>query len=272
MTKVSVNNMDVYYEEQGSGDEVVLLVQHGGQSKNEMLSLLPPEYHIFIVDLPGYGRSTNLKKFRGFELWSNDIYKFSQKLHLKKFTYIGTSMTGIVGFQLALDHPEIIKALIPIVSIPVSNVPLPGPEEQKALDSGTVEEHTAVTQKGFLFPKSTTDKERLRRRELAQRHLGQRRETTDREALSFLQEQILRTKEGREKFIPRLKDIKVPTLLLLGAYDYSNPLDQAIISAMSIPGSKAVFFEDYGHGLSIESPEKVADEIIMFINDLNRNK
>lgn len=272
MTTVAVNEMEVFYEEQGSGDEVVLFVQHSGQSKNEMLSLLPPEYHIFIVDLPGYGRSTNLKKFRGFELWSNDIYKLTEELNLKKFIYIGTSMTGIVGFHLALEHPEIIKGLIPIVSIPVSNVPLPGPEEQKAIDSGTVEEHTAVTQKGFLFPKSTTDKERLRRRELAQRNLGQRRETTDREALSLLQEQILLTKESREKLVPRLKDIKAPTLLLLGAHDYSNPLDEAIISATSIPGSKAVFFEDYGHGLSLESPEKVADEIIMFVNDLNRSK
>jgi pimeloyl-ACP methyl ester carboxylesterase len=237
-----------------------------------MLPLLPPEYHIYVVDLPGYGRSTNLHTFRGFKQWSDDIFTFSRKLSVKKFIYVGFSMTGQVGYQLAFDYPDVVKALIAIVSIPISKVPLPGPEEQKALDSGTIEEYHSITQKGFLFPIPTTDKKRLQRREQAEKRPWQKSEATDREALSFMQDQILRTKEEREKFMPHLEEMKVPTLLLLGGHDWSNPIDQSIISAMSIPKAKAVFFQDYGHGLRIESPEKVADEIIMFVNDLNRNK
>jgi len=271
MARMSVKDIDIYYEEQGSGNEVLIFAQHGGESKNEMLSLLPSEYHIYIVDLPGYGRSTNLKEFRGFKQWSDDIYAFSRKCNLGKFTYIGYSMTGIVGFQLALDHPEILKALIPIASIPIPNVPLPGPEEQKALESGNVREYRSITQRDLLFPTLTSDKKRLLRREQAQQRFRQDTKSSSKEDLALMQNQILETKEGREEFVNHLQQIRVPTLLLLGAHDWSNPLDQAIVSAMSIPGAKAVFFQDYGHGLSLESPEKVADEIIVFIKDLSRN-
>lgn len=270
MAKILLNNMDVYYEEQGSGDEIFIFAQHGGKSKNEMLSFLPSEYHVYVVDLPGYGRSTNLNEFRGFKQWSDDIYTFSRKLSINKFIYVGFSMTGQVGYQLALDHPGIVKGFIAIASVPISNVALPGPEEQKLLDSGTVEEYQAFTKTDFLFPVATTDKARLRRREEDQKRRQIKNNATDRETLSFLQDQILRTKEGRENIVPHLKELKVPTLLLLGGHDRSNPNDQSITSAMLIPGAKAVFFQDYGHGLSIEGPEKVAEEIVLFVNDLNK--
>jgi pimeloyl-ACP methyl ester carboxylesterase len=270
MARLMINGIDIYYEELGSGDEVFLYVQHGGQSKNEMLSLLPPEYHIFFMHLPGYGKSTQLKEFRGFEQWNDDIYTFSRKLKLDKFIYIGFSLTGIVGFYLALEHPEIFKALIPIVSIPVAHVPPPDPAEQKALDSGNFEEHQSVTERLFLFPAETSDKRRLLLREKARKQLRQDKESTDKESLAYRQDQIIRSKEGRERFVPHLKDIKVPTLLLFGGRDYANPNDQVIASAMSIPGAKAVFFQDYGHGLSLEGPGKIADEIILFVNELNR--
>lgn len=272
MAEIMINGISTYYEELGSGDEVFLYVQHGGELKNEMLSLLPSEYHIYFIHLPGYGKSTQLKEFRGFKQWSDDIFTFSRKLNLGKFIYIGFSMTGIVGYYLALEHPELFKALVTIVSIPVSKVPAPHPEEQKALDSGTFEEHQAVTEKLFLFPADTSDKRRLSLREKARKQLRQEAESTDKESLAYRQDQILRSKEGRERFVPHLKEMKVPTLMLFGGHDYANPIDQVITSAMSIPGSKAVFFEDYGHGLSLEGPEKIADEIILFVNDLNTRK
>jgi pimeloyl-ACP methyl ester carboxylesterase len=268
MARIMINGIDTYYEEIGSGDEAFLYVQHGGQSKNELLSLLSPKYHIYCIHLPGYGKSTKLKEFRGFKQWSDDIYTFSRKLNLDKFIYVGFSLTGIVGFYLAQEHPELFKALITIVSIPVANVPPPHPEEQKALDSGTFEEHRAVTDKLFLFPAETSDKRRLLLREKARKQLPQDKETTDKESLAYRQDQILGSKEGRERFVPHLKEIKVPTLMLFGGRDYANPIDQVITSAMSIPGAKAVFFEDYGHGLSLEGPDKIANEIFLFVNEL----
>jgi pimeloyl-ACP methyl ester carboxylesterase len=226
-------------------------------------------YHIYIVDLPGYGRSTNLNTFRGFAKWTDDLYAFTRELRINKFIYVGYSMTGLVGYQLALEHPEALKALIPIVSVPVSSVPLPDREEQQALESGTIEDYRAITQKALLFPVPTSDKKRLIRREQALQRGWQKTEATDREALAYMQDQILRTKEGREKMFLRLNEIKVPTLLLFGGQDWSNPITQAIISAMSIPGAKAVFFQDYGHGLTIEGPERLANEITLFVNELN---
>ena len=269
MAVISINGVDVYYEEQGTGTEVFLIVMHG-RNELEFMSLLPPEYHTFRVDLPGYGRSTNLKEFRGFKQWSEDIYNFSQRLGLDKFIYIGYSMTGIVGFQLVLDHPEVVKGFIPLTSIPIPEVPLPGSEEKALMESGDAEAHEAYMEKTFLFPVSTDDKTRLQRRERNRQQRLKNAEKTNTDLSGSLDEQILFTKEGREKTVPRLREIRVPTLLLFGAQDWSNPLVPAITSAMSIPNAKAVFYQDYGHGLPVEGPDKIVDEIVTFVNELNK--
>ena len=46
-----------------------------------------------------------------------------------------------------------------------------------------------------------------------------------------------------------------------------NPADILMIAECFV--KKAVFFQDYAHLLPVESPEKVVDEIILFVNDLN---
>lgn len=269
MAIISVNGVDVYYEERGTGTEAFIIALHS-QNELEFISLLPPEYHTFRVDLPGYGRSTNLTEFRGFKQWSEDIYTFSQKLGLDKFIYIGYSMTGQVGFQLILDHPEVIKGFIPLTSIPIPEVSPPGAREKELMESGDTEAHEAYLEKAFLFPVATTDKIRLQRRVRNRQERRKNVVQVNTNLTVSLEEQMLFTKEGREKTVPHLGEIRVPTLLLFGAQDWSNPLVPAITSAMSIPNAKAVFFQDYGHGLPVEGPDKLVDEIVLFVNELNR--
>ena len=44
----------------------------------------------------------------------------------------------------------------------------------------------------------------------------------------------------------------------------------SLLAAKAVPGAKAVFFQDESHMLPQESPEKVADEIKLFVTQLNR--
>ena len=198
MAIISINGVDVYYEERGTGTEAFIVAMHG-RNELEFISLLPPEYHTFRIDLPGYGRSTNLKEFRGFKQWSEDIYTFSQKLGLDKFIYIGYSMTGMVGFQLVLDHPEVVKGFIPLASIPIPKVPLPGDEETEFTNTGDAEAYQAYLEKTLLFPVATTDKNRLQRRERDRQERLKNAVQTKSESSVSMDEHALFTKEGREK-------------------------------------------------------------------------
>jgi 3-oxoadipate enol-lactonase len=269
MPTVKVNGVDLYYEEIGGGKETFVFARLS-QSREDMFSFFPPEYHIYLIDLPGYGKSTQLDDFRGFGLWAKDIYEFSRKLKLGKFIYSGISMMGMVGFQLALDYPEVVKAFIPIVAVPVLEPPMPHPDELKAIESGDIGGRLAAAERTLIFPSPTSDSERLARREKFRlQQLKNLQVKTDKAAAERIKRGVLGTNETRKNLVARLGEVKVPTLLLFGGLDRSNPLGPAITSAMAIPGAKAVFFQDYGHGLNTEGPEKVVLEIVSFINELN---
>ncbi|MEQ1880600.1 MAG: alpha/beta fold hydrolase [Burkholderiales bacterium] len=62
---------------------------------------------------------------------------------------------------------------------------------------------------------------------------------------------------SRIDFRPRLKDIRVPTLVLCGRQDQLTPLDCSEEMAGAIPGAKLVVIEDCGHMATLERPAEV---------------
>ncbi|KPJ52515.1 MAG: hypothetical protein AMJ37_02770, partial [Dehalococcoidia bacterium DG_18] len=114
MPSVTVNNVKINYIEQGTGDEAIVFA-HGfadaGGAWREVLELLPTEYHAYTLDQRGHGQSDKPGSYHLTE-FSQDIYTFSQELRLKKFTYVGHSMGGAIGQQLALDHPDVLKCMV----------------------------------------------------------------------------------------------------------------------------------------------------------------
>ncbi len=270
MPSVKIKDIELYYEVTGTGKEPLIFCRMG-QFQDDMMSMFPPEYRIYVLDLPGYGRSTKTDKFRGFKSWAKDIHDFARELKLGKFIYTGMSMMGIVGFQLALDYPEALKALVLLVSVPVLEPPSPHPEEQKAIEAGDAVARSEAAEKTLMFPAPTSDKTRLqRRKKWHDQQMTVLQNTPGPGTTAQARLFMLNTNQTRRDMVARLGDIKVPTLLIFGAQDRSNPLKEAITSAMSIPMAKAVFFQDYGHGLHVESPEKVISEIASFIDQVNR--
>ena len=273
MPKVKVKDIEIYYEEQGSGEETFIFI-HGGSSEGGaywqgMMELLPAEYHAYVIDLPGYGKSTKRKGPFEFNPLPEAVYRFSLELGLGKFICVGLSLGGQVGFRLVLDHPEIIKAFISIVSIPLRTTTVVDPAVFNALESGDAGAYLAA-QERQLFPVPTSDKTRLLRRERYLQLMVNNAMPTSAEDLNFLRSQMPCVNKSRAETLAQIGDIKVPILLLLGGQDNLNPIEQSVSAAMAIPGAKAVFFQGYGHGLRTESPEKLVDEIILFVNQLNR--
>jgi pimeloyl-ACP methyl ester carboxylesterase len=269
MPKVKINDSEITYVEQGEGNEVFVYVNpvQATGNKEEMLSLFPPDYHFYLIELPLYNEYRNSKEFNVTKRWGDDIYAFSRKLGLKKFIYMGMSRWGMVGYHLVLNHPEVIKGFISVVSVPIPVEQRIDPGVYKALESGDAKALTESSSRDMYCP--TTDKKRLERRE---RWLKLRSENTRPFNFAAERDLIYHLTDARKAFMPYLDKIKVPTLLLFGAKDPTNPIDQAIKSSMTIPGAKAVFFQDHAHSLTVESPEKVVDEIILFVNDLNTRK
>ena len=65
----------------------------------------------------------------------------------------------------------------------------------------------------------------------------------------------------------RLREINVPTLVLVGRHDWITPVDQSEYMAVHIPGAQLVIFEHSGHGPMIEENEAFTAHVRTFLSN-----
>ncbi|MEO8773374.1 MAG: alpha/beta hydrolase [Gelidibacter sp.] len=123
MSKIHVNDIELDYEDYGSGK--VLLMLHGlGSTKKDWDLQVPffsKRYRVITLDLRGHGESSKPSDAYGVELMTEDVKTFLDQLKIKKATLIGFSMGGAVAFQMASSYPEYTDNLVIVNSGPDFN-------------------------------------------------------------------------------------------------------------------------------------------------------
>ncbi|WP_326952356.1 alpha/beta fold hydrolase [Amycolatopsis sp. NBC_01286] len=66
-----------------------------------------------------------------------------------------------------------------------------------------------------------------------------------------------------------LRTVDVPVLILAGMRDGVISPESTLRAARSVPWAKAVLFEDEGHFVTRERPERLATEVAAFLEELN---
>ncbi len=258
---VTVNGVKINYVEQGSGDEVVIFVHGYASAKGfwkEALELLPKEYHAYALDLRGHGQSERPGSYQLTE-FVEDIYAFSQELGIERFTYVGQSMGGKIGMKFALEHPDVLNALV-LVS-PAAAFAFP-PDQVPAIREGT--------RAMFATPESIRGYVEW---EINGRPVSEKRindtvndlSSIDPAAIEKCADWLFST-----DLIPQLGDIRAPTLVVTGAQDKSTTLDVVRPTADAIKGCRFEVFEDNSHFLPIESPQELVDLLTSFIKDVSK--
>ena len=259
MPSVTVNNVKINYIEQGAGDEVVVFL-HGfsGALGNwrEVLELLPKEYHAYALDLRGFGQSEKPGSYQLTE-FVEDIYAFSRELGIERFTYVGHSLGGKIGYKFALDHPDMLKAMFLVAPAPAHDfVPpdqLPAVKDMMTSSFGSPEAVRGFMTEQFAAPPSEEILNELTNDAMA----------ADAAAKEECCDWWLST-----NLEPQLGDISVPTLIVAGAKD-SLPVDWERRYTNSINGCRFEVWEDNGHMIPQESPQKLVDLLTSFIKDVS---
>ena len=257
---VMVNNVKINYVEQGEGDEVIIFVHgYSGALGNwkSVLELLPKEYHAYALDLRGHGQSDNPGSYQFTEI-IEDIYAFSQELEIEKFTYVGHSLGGKIGYKFALEHSDVLKAIFLIAPAPAHDfIPI----EQRAafLDQMMMVFTSPEVLRGFIaedfvVPPSEKDMNEFINDVMAADPAAKKESATWWIGTNLE---------------PQLKDIKVPTFILAGAKD-RLPLDLERRYANAINGCLFKVLENNGHMIPWEDPQKVVDLLTSFIGDVTK--
>ena len=139
MPMITVNGLDVFYEARGTGDSVLLV--HGLGSSTEdwepQVDALARAFTVVAYDVRGHGRTDKPAGAYSVSQFAADAAALITTLALAPVHVVGLSMGGMIAFQLAADHPELVRSLVIVNS---------GPE----MVPRTVREKLGIVQRRFI--------------------------------------------------------------------------------------------------------------------------
>lgn len=105
----------LHYRIIGTGSPLALIHGFGvsGHVWQRVLPYLAQQHQVFIVDLPGYGRSTYRETRASWQLreMAPLLATWLQRMRLSSVHLMGHSMGGAIAIHLAAQNPELVKSL-----------------------------------------------------------------------------------------------------------------------------------------------------------------
>lgn len=111
---VSVGKLELYYEDYGVGEPLVLLHGFGGSGRNwaPFTEELSQRYRLVVVDLPGHGHSTNPDGRFTHRDAAADVFRLLDTLGVGRFSAMGISSGGMTLLHMATSQPHRIDSLV----------------------------------------------------------------------------------------------------------------------------------------------------------------
>jgi esterase len=259
-----MKNMDLYFNEYGSGFPIIIV--HGllGTSDNwiTVAKKLSDEYSVFNVDVRNHGRSPHLPEMN-YPAMAADLKAFMENQWIHKAHLIGHSMGGKLVMQFALDYPDVVEKLVVVDIAPKT---YPGGHEHilEALESidlndvASREEVEAELTKRLDEPKSVI--QFLMKNLHFDRVLKNYSWKMNLSAIIDHYEEISGAIESGESFMG-------PSLFISGGNSkYILPKDEPGIKKL-FPKAEFQVIENAGHWVHAEKPEEIYKILKEFLKD-----
>jgi pimeloyl-ACP methyl ester carboxylesterase len=110
-----VNELTMYYEIHGTGLPLVLLHGAMGTIESCFANLLPAlarTRKVIAVELQGHGHTPDMDRPLSYEQMAEDLAALLRALEIDVADFVGYSMGGAVGFQLAIRDPNVVRRLV----------------------------------------------------------------------------------------------------------------------------------------------------------------
>ena len=262
MPKVRVNDIEMNYELHGEGEPLVLIMGFTGNLEGwrPLLPAFAREYRVLIFDNRGAGLTDKPAGPYSTPMMADDTAGLMDALGIEAAHVYGISMGGMIAQELALRHPQKVKALVLGCTTPGGPNSVPKP--QKTVDdlariaSVSVEEGLGIVLR-WLFTE-----------EFVAAHRQQLRETT---LNSFDLRTPRHTVLGQLGAIAahdtydRLPQIGAPTLVIAGGDDELVPSGNSPILAQRIPGAELVMYPKARHGYLYENAAEATAAVLDFL-------
>ncbi|MGP0174746.1 alpha/beta fold hydrolase [Pseudomonas sp. NCHU5208] len=110
----------LHYEDRGHGTPVLLVHGLGSSTLDweAQIPVLSAHYRVLALDVRGHGRSDKPhERYRMLD-FADDVAALIEHLQLPPVHLVGISMGGMIGFQLGVDQPHLLRSLTIVNSAP----------------------------------------------------------------------------------------------------------------------------------------------------------
>jgi pimeloyl-ACP methyl ester carboxylesterase len=125
MPMQNVNGVNLFWDEVGSGEPIIMHHGYTGAHDvwlNEIAPRLSERYRCIVMDCRGAGDSEHPADGYNIAQYARDVVAMADALELDRFTYIGHSMGGGVGYQLGVAPAERLNKLVLVAPIPAGGI------------------------------------------------------------------------------------------------------------------------------------------------------
>jgi len=114
MPKITIKDIEMYYEIHGTGEPIIFI---GGFSVDhtawlDVIERFKDSYQVVLFDNRGAGQTSAPKNAYTIEQMAEDVVSLCKKLNIKQSHFIGNSMGGFILQTLAYKHPNLVKTAI----------------------------------------------------------------------------------------------------------------------------------------------------------------
>ena len=228
--------MKVNYEEAGSPMKKTIIFVHGagGSSATWFMQLrgLSTDFHIVAIDLNGHGKSPDRSESDVLQSYQHDVNEVVTNFN--RPVLAGHSMGGALTQLYALSHPDNISGIVLVGTGAKLRV---APTVFNLLDNDFEGYVEAVG--NFMFHENTSD---------------EMIDASKHEVRKCPVQIIRRDFELCDRFdiMERVKEIRSPTLILVGDSDLMTPVKYSQYLKDQIKGSIMHVIKDAGHSVMLE--------------------
>jgi pimeloyl-ACP methyl ester carboxylesterase len=276
---IEINGAPIFFDTVGAklsaeGDTMVerpsLLVMHGGPGFDHSLMRLffdrfADTHQVIYIDHRGNGRSGGAPDTWTLAQWGDDVHDFCQALGVNRPAVFGLSFGGMVAMSYAARHPEhpsklILASTAAKMDLNATNQMmerLGGPEARRIATRFWAEpsaeaaaEYMAVCMP--LYNPGAAISEAVRKRAIM------------RTEVMF---HFIVGEQRTMDLLPDLSKVACPTLVTAGRLDPITPIacSEAIAAALPTGLAELVVFNDAGHGVHRDEPERAEAVLRRFL-------
>src|ERR1700686_2645440 len=255
MPKIDRDGVKIHYDIHGNGP--ALLLTHGFSSTSAMwqgqIAALSQHHKLVLWDMRGHGRSDYPEDPAAYSeaLTVGDMAALLDEVGAESAIFGGLSLGGYISRGFYSAYPGRVRALLIIDTGP-------GFKKDDARDAWNKRAHDT----GDRF-----EREGLAVLEGASR---ERSSVSHRDASGLARAARGMLTQRDARVIESLPDIKVPSLVVVGADD-TPFLAASDYMAARIPGAKKVVIPAAGHAVNIDQPQAFVAAVLPFLDSLPRS-